>query len=727
MTDPNGNAISFTSPGGYWAQVYGYQITTASFPFTTGSANGGFPQGPLTSVQVNAGATTFTGYSNFEYDGNNLTVPNVLGTDSRFSSFPYIDIRAFGAVGDGVQLTHCSITSGTPNLSCPNGPSGKDFTSCVVGKLIAVKGAGATVSNTDNSLITTIKTCSDATDVVLNANASATTNGGCWATGCGETYFGTDNATAFCNATQCSSSIYTGIFGDAVLSGRELYLPGGFYLTSKPLYCRNNMTCIGAGQGGTQIMIASLAHPLAAPATVSFNTNTLTPTICFGWNNGTSGNCAADGAGVGGGYAAYDIVATSVGAQTTGVFGNAVVTPVLHNIWTQSYYGFACYLCLQVSVSGFVNDTSTVGIALIGDGSATPSRSYGNQIVDSQFGYPKYGIWLDGIQDTIIANNNGQSGQGGGYFTWIYSPSSHSSYRINVNGNSLVNSNGGAGGTNWVELDNPCIDCSIIGNQFALSNGNDIVVNNNGTTNLLIAYNHSYAPQYSFFAASTPTAGNWIGSHNVVESPGQYGIFSGNMSAEFDNNTCSNPFTVHAPINGLVFDNACFLFTGSVASTVVANANTELSSGTPCTGSTKCPAIGIDGAAAEITASTSNNTSDLNGCAACYYDNHSGISTSWLERSHNYAATGDALFITKLDPVAGVMIVPGTTTLSITAIGTSLSIGGGGTIANSNLLPQATATQTAGQVVCIKTTGPPPTYGTCTALTAGTGACGTCN
>ena len=42
-------------------------------------------------------------------------------------------------------------------------------------------------------------------------------------------------------------------------------------------------------------------------------------------------------------------------------------------------------------------------------------------------------------------------------------------------------------------------------------------------------------------------------------------------------------------------------------------------------------------------------------------------------------------------------------------------------------IPVATATQTAGQVVCIKTTGPPPTYGTCTALTAGTGVCSVCN
>ena len=48
------------------------------------------------------------------------------------------------------------------------------------------------------------------------------------------------------------------------------------------------------------------------------------------------------------------------------------------------------------------------------------------------------------------------------------------------------------------------------------------------------------------------------------------------------------------------------------------------------------------------------------------------------------------------------------------------------TVAGSNV-PVETATQTVGQVVCIKAAGPPVQYGTCSALVAATGACNTCN
>lgn len=58
---------------------------------------------------------------------------------------------------------------------------------------------------------------------------------------------------------------------------------------------------------------------------------------------------------------------------------------------------------------------------------------------------------------------------------------------------------------------------------------------------------------------------------------------------------------------------------------------------------------------------------------------------------------------------------------------TTAAIANTATIASSEI-PVQTATQTAGQVVCIKSvTGGVASYGTCTALNAATGACTTCN
>jgi len=570
----------------------------------------------------------------------------LAATDARSSVFPDVDVQSYGAVSDAVQLSGCSITIGQRSLAC-TGSHGKNFSNCAPGKLIIVQGAGPTVANTDNSLVTTIASCTNDTTVQLNASASATVRG------TGTATFGTDNATAFCKATQCTQAIYTGIFANGVLAGRELYLPGGAYLTSQPLYCRSNLTCIGAGQGATQVILASMSNPLPGPIHgVNFNTPHITPTICLGNATAGIGTCSADGAGATGGYGVYDLVVSNVGAQTVGVFGNAVVTPILDKIWTQTYYGIATYLALQVGIHEEVCDTSQVCVALIGDGSPTPARAYGYQFTDSACGDRPYCLWTDGVQDVIASNINGQNYT---YGWWNYSPQGYSSYRIMWNGNDFTGTSGLLP-KSWIQFDAPCIDCSILSNQFAFSGGADITLGSgaSGTTNLLVGENHFSRSKGTSVAASNRALGSWIAEGNVWDTPGQYAVFSGNINVKFDNNTCVNPFAVLGPVGGgaNAYENGCFFFTGSTPSTVEASNNSATSSGR-----TRYPVLSFFNNT--VTGHTSGNLSDYSGCAVCVNNTNSGVLISWNERSQNFGSSGDGAFLAKFDPVAGVTIIPG--------------------------------------------------------------------
>src|SRR5208283_67792 len=575
------------------------------------------------------------------------TSPNTGAfTDQRGQDFaptlsPYIDVRADGAVPDAVQLS-CSITSGSYALAC-SGPYGKGFTPAAVGKLLAVRGAGAKVANTDNSLITTIATYVDSNHVTLNAPAQNTASRAM-------TVFGTDNGVAFCAATQCTKPMYTGIFGNGILSGRELYLPGGAYVTSQPLYVRENMTARGAGQGGTQIFLLSLQNPLQPPATVNFATANITPVICLGNATAGTGTCSADlfSNGATGSVAAYDITVTNMGANTVGILatsqgqrgGDTAGVYVYHN-WFQPYYGFVGWHTLATSVDGNECDTSHVCITGSGDGSATPVNAYGWQISNNQLGNVFAGIWLDGMQDLVISNNNSQNYQ---YAIWIYSPlRRYTSYRILINGNDLGGTNPSFASQNLIEFGGPCVDCSILNNHLSYSGNHDINLETaaSGTTNLLISKNHFIGSRWSSISTNTVTSGSWVGEGNVWNNPGQYAVFSGNMNVKFDNNTCVSPFHVNLPTSGGAnpYENGCFFFTGSTASTVEASNNSVTSPG-----SAKYPALNLYGAGISITGLTSGNRSDYSGCAVCDYSGGSGLHTSLNELVTNYGSSGAALF-----------------------------------------------------------------------------------
>ena len=118
LTDPNGNAISFTSPGGYWAQIYGYQITTAVFPFTTGSANFSFSSPPpIGNIAPNTG--NFTSMSASSYN-------NVCEADRQTGSDTAAKINACvaylpsgGGIIDATSIQGTAVSSTTIVLSKP--------------------------------------------------------------------------------------------------------------------------------------------------------------------------------------------------------------------------------------------------------------------------------------------------------------------------------------------------------------------------------------------------------------------------------------------------------------------------------------------------------------------------------------------------------------------------------------------------------------------------------
>ena len=102
---------------------------------------------------------------------NTVAATTLTATDSITSLFPYMDVRAYGAAGDAVQLGSCAITALSSQLTC-NGPFGKGFASSSAGKTIIIRGAGA-VNGPYSPLITTIASYVSPTTVNLTAGGGA--------------------------------------------------------------------------------------------------------------------------------------------------------------------------------------------------------------------------------------------------------------------------------------------------------------------------------------------------------------------------------------------------------------------------------------------------------------------------------------------------------------------------------------------------------------------------
>jgi len=427
------------------------------------------------------------------------------------------------------------------------------------------------------------------------------------------------------------------------------------------------MTCRGAGHGGTQIFLATLSNPLPSPATVNFapvggfnGTAHVPETICLGNATGGANTCTVDGAAATGSESAQDITVSSFGSNSVGVYSAGFSGVFLINIWTQNYYGIVGYYNIVENITGFVCDTSTICITAIGDGRLlSPFQGTNWQIEDSSFGVHQVGVWLDGMSDTVISGNIFQEY---GYGIWVYSPQGYSSGRLIMSDNSFLFSFS-YGLQSAIRIANPCVGCTILGNQF-YGIEQDILLEGTPPSGsvLTVSKNHTQSPQYSFFSASLVTSGTLLMEGNIIESPGQYCAFIGNLTARVDNNICTNPFMTTAPTGGGAndYENGGFFLTGNTAYNFEASNNSVTSSSaTQCNTSPnkKCPAVGIYEQSNNIEGSTSGNRSDYTVAVTDFSNSGSGLRVSFNEIVSNYGSTGLSLYSPLTSP--GGLGIPG--------------------------------------------------------------------
>jgi hypothetical protein len=163
-----------------------------------------------------------------------------------------IDVRAFGAVGDGFEGTAGAITSGDNTFT----DSAASFTSADVGKTIHIGGAGAA----GVTLRTTIASYTNATTVEVTGAAGTTVTGAEWC-------YGTDDTTAIKAATD---------YAAAQDNGGVVDFAPGKYLTTGLITSTTQERVKLRGAGGGRSVILVRRDPAAAPSNA--------PTII--WNGG---------------------------------------------------------------------------------------------------------------------------------------------------------------------------------------------------------------------------------------------------------------------------------------------------------------------------------------------------------------------------------------------------------------------------------------------------------
>jgi len=177
-----------------------------------------FSASPAVPTPVNPTDAANKSYVDANSQGNlaspppigNVTPNAVTATDLKTLYYPYVDVRAYGAVGNAVQLlAGCSIAASSNTLTCPSGT----FTSTAAdaGKTIVVPTAGASTgcsaARYDGKcpLKTTITSVTSTAVAVLAASATnAASNVGL--------LYGTNNLAAIQSAIDLSASANTSQF-----------------------------------------------------------------------------------------------------------------------------------------------------------------------------------------------------------------------------------------------------------------------------------------------------------------------------------------------------------------------------------------------------------------------------------------------------------------------------------------------------------------------------------
>jgi len=143
----------------------------------------------------------------------NVTPNAVSATDLKTLYYPSVEVRSYGAVGDGKIIGGgCSITGGTATLTCPSGT----FASNDTGKTVTISEAGTATGCTAGHpngkcpFKATILSFTDSAHVTLTAKAISSVSGS-------QILFGTNNLAAFQAAIDFASNTNTSEF--------EIYIP----------------------------------------------------------------------------------------------------------------------------------------------------------------------------------------------------------------------------------------------------------------------------------------------------------------------------------------------------------------------------------------------------------------------------------------------------------------------------------------------------------------------
>lgn len=130
---------------------------------------------------------------------------------------PVVDVRDYGAIGDGQVATDCSIRNSQTVVTC----STRHFVARDVGKSVGMWGAGPTVFKSSHkyitALTTTIASYQSTTQITLADNASNRANPSI------HLVWGTNNYTALNTAISAANALYP--------NGYVLFFPAGYYLT----------------------------------------------------------------------------------------------------------------------------------------------------------------------------------------------------------------------------------------------------------------------------------------------------------------------------------------------------------------------------------------------------------------------------------------------------------------------------------------------------------------